>query len=146
MEIHSVGAKVNADMMAQVQQNHQKPVLARPFTDPIREFHRASQIEGTVRNWLTLDTEARKEFTKRLVPCLKYVGEPSRGIQPETDQAFEMRQLERWRALCVIVQEESRAVINPKAGTPSPEVAILALKQLFPDHPWPKPAEAPKGK
>lgn len=142
MEMHSVGEKVNAEMMAQVQANHQKPVLARPFTDPIREFHRASQIEGTVRNWLTLDIERRKEYVKSLQPISRYMGEPARGVQPESKEAFENRQLERWRALCVIVQEESRAVIHPKVGESSPEVAIAALKLLFPDHPWPKPAEA----
>jgi len=139
VEIHSVGNKVNDAMMAAVKQNHVKRDPGKPFQDPIREFHRASQVEGTVRNWLTLPVEQRKETVKTFRPITQSPGEPRQGIAPETDQNFEMRQLERWRALCVIVQEESRAVIQPKAGTACPEVAIAALKLLFPDHSWPKP-------
>ena len=139
MEIHSVANKVNDTMMEAVKRTHIKRDPGHPFQDPIREFHRASQVEGTVRNWLTLPVEQRKETVKTFRPITRFPGEPSQGTAPETERDFEMRQLERWRALCVIVQEESRAVINPKAGTPCPEVAIQALKLLFPDHSWPKP-------
>lgn len=139
MEIHSVANKVNDSMMEQVKAVHVKRVPSQPFQDPIREFHRASQVEGTVRNWLTLPIEQRKQTVATFRPIKQFQGDPSRGETPESDRDFETRQLERWRALCVIVQEESRAVINPKAGTACPEVAIQAVKLLFPDHPWPKP-------
>lgn len=139
MEIHSVANKVNDSMMEQVKAVHVKRVPGQPFQDPIREFHRASQVEGTVRNWLTIPVEQRKETVKTFRPITRFLGEPSQGTAPETEKDFETRQLERWRALCVVVQEESRAVINPKAGTACPEVAIAALKLLFPDHSWPKP-------
>ena len=144
MEIHAVGAKINEHMMDQLKQNHVKRVPDKPFQDPIREFHRASQVEGTVRNWLTLPVQQRIDQVKRFQPITRGLGDERQGIAPETDQNFETRQLERWRALCVIVQEESRAVINPKVGTACPEVAIAALKLLFPDHSWPKPL--PQGK
>lgn len=117
-----------------------KRVLVAPFQDPIREFARAGQTEGMVRGWLTYPAEERKRLIKdgfRFIP--RYQGDKSTGVVPETDQAFDARQLERWRGLNVVIQEESRA----KPGNRCPEVAIAALKQLFPDHDW--KAKAPVG-
>jgi len=109
-----------------------------PFQDPIREFARASKVESIVRNWLTYPIEERKRIIKSsfiFVP--KQPGNPGAAQKPETEQEFEGRQMERWRALCVIIQEESRAA----AGNRSPEVAIGALKLLFPEHEWKVPPQ-----
>jgi hypothetical protein len=141
MEIHAAASRVTQSMIDQLKQQQVKREPGRPFTDPIREFHRASQVEGTVRNWLTLPLETRRDYVKNLIPCVRYPGEPAKGIAPETEQNFKIRVQERWRALCVIVQEESRADLEKKPDEPmrgSPEIAIVALKHLFPDHNWPK--------
>ena len=139
MQIHSVGQRVNDEMIEALKKQHVPTKAVRPFTDPIREFHRASEVEGLVRHWLTIPVAERKKHveTFRFIP--RYAGEANRGIEPENAQAFENRCMERWRALCVIIQEESRAAASPKLGEASPEVAIRALKLLFPDYDWPKP-------
>ena len=113
---------------------------AEPFTDPIREFSRASRIQSLVSQWLTYPIEERKRIIKGQFAFMpRQPGDPVTGRAPETDQAFESRQMERWRALCVIIQEESRA----KAGNRSPEVAIAALKLLFPEYNWVTPVPVP---
>jgi len=116
--------------------------VAEPFTDPIREFARASKIESLVRNWLTYPIEERKRIIKTQFSFYpRAMGDPERGIAAETERAFASRQMERWRALCVVIQEESRA----EAGIRSPEVAIAALKLLFPEYEWKTPVpNAPK--
>lgn len=141
MQIHSVqGANIERQierLKAQQVKQQAKPA----FQDPIREFSRSSQVEGMVRNWLTYPVAERKRLVKdgfRFIP--KFQGDERTGQAPETDAVYEARQNERWRGLCVVIQEESRA----KAGNRSPEVAIGALKQLFPEYEW-KPSEPPKG-
>ncbi len=122
--------KLKADSVA-------KPA-PRPFEDPIREFSRASKVESLVRNWLTYPIEERKRIIKtNFNPVPRQAANPGAGIKEETEQQFANRQLERWRALCVIIQEESRA----QAGNRSPEVAIGALKLLFPEHEWRTPPQ-----
>ncbi len=133
MEIHAVGAKVNQDMIERLMAQEQKRKVARPFEDPIREFHRASQVEGIVRNWLTIPLEERKRLVKENFQWVP------RGAE-EREADFNNRRLERWRALCVIVQEESRAEVGVRCA----EVAIQALKLLFPEHAWPKPVPTVK--
>jgi hypothetical protein len=116
--------------------------VAEPFTDPIREFARASKIESLVRNWLTYPIEERKRIIKSQFSFIpKGTGDPERGIAGESDRAFNSRQMERWRALCVVIQEESRG----DAGNRCPDVAIAALKLLFPEYDWKNPIpNAPK--
>lgn len=140
MEIHSVQDQSIASQIEKLKQQHVKPRLAPPFVDPIREFARASQVEGMVRNWLTYPLEERKKLVKNAFGYIpRFQGDPQTGRRPETDEEFESRQRERWRALCVIIQEESRA----KPPNRSPEVAIGALKQLFPDYDWATKATPP---
>jgi hypothetical protein len=139
MHLHSVGQKVNDDMMEKLKEQYVKPTAVKPFVDPIKEFSRASTVESMVRNWLTYPIEERKRLVKdefRFVP--RYKGDEREGRLPESEKDYEARQLERWRGLNVVIQEESRA----KAGNRSPEVAIAALKQLFHEHNWKDPAPA----
>jgi len=135
MQIHAVGSKVNETLINQLKEAHVAKPKVKPFEDALREFHHASSVAGTVANWLTLTLEQRKSFVKGLILVPQFAGEPNHNppIAPESDGAFKNRCLERWRALCVIIQEESRA----DKGVRSPEVAIHALKLLFPEHPWP---------
>ena len=142
MEIHSVQDQHISGQIRKLMQGAQKRVETRPFQDPIREFARASQTEGMVRGWLTYPVEERKKLVRSAFAFMpKYPGDEREGRLPESDEAYEARQLERWRGLCVVIQEESRA----EAGNRSPEVAIAALKQLFPDHDWKsKPPEPAK--
>lgn len=133
MEVHSVGEKVIKDQMEALmkQSKPQKPTQA--FVDPIKEFARASQMESMVRQWLTYPIEERKRLVRdsmRYIPRFK--GDEREGRLPESEKDHDTRQLERWRALCVIIQEESRA----KPPNRSVDVAIAALKQLFYDHDW----------
>ena len=135
MQLHSVGERIIKDQIDKLKANHVKQPKPDNFVDPIKEFARASQKESMVRNWLTYPIEERKRLVKEMfafVPQMQ--GDVAQGVLPETDQAYQSRQLERWRGLCVVIQEESRA----KPGNRSPEVAIGALKQLFPDHDWKK--------
>ena len=139
MELHSV-----QDQTIQAQIDKLKSVQVKPretkdaFVDPIKEFTRASRVESMVRNWLTYPVEERKRLIRngfRFIP--KMAGDPATGVAPETQDAYETRQLERWRALCVIVQEESRSRKEGETYVKgSVEVAIGALKQLFPEHDW----------
>ena len=141
MHIHSVQEQTITGQIEKLKAAHLRPEKAKTFTDPIKEFARASQVEGMVRNWLTYPIEERKRLIKQAFGYIpRFQGDEREGRLPETDTAFENRQMERWRGLCVIIQEESRA----KPGNRCPEVAIGALKQLFPDYDWKtKPVEAP---
>ena len=139
MEIHSPAAANLADQMDQVKknftasQNKQKPPTQ--FVDPVYEFQHASRLQNTVRNWLTIPIEERKRIVREDLTFIpRQAGDPGRGVKEETEENFKSRQMDRWRALCVVIQEESRA----KAGNRSVEVAIGALKHLFPEHDWNK--------
>lgn len=146
MEIHAVGAKIQEQMLNRLKEAHVKRVPVEQFKDPIREFHRASQIVGTVANWRTLPVEDRKRIVKQMFgPIYQRPGEPNHDppIMPESDAAFKDRCLERWRGLCVIIQEESR--LEVKTGRCS-EVAASAFALLFPEHPLLKAPAAPQGK
>lgn len=133
MHIHSVGERVISDQIEALKKAHVKPVAARPFVDPIREFARASQVEGMVRGWLTYPIDERKRLIKTAFGYIpRNEGDEHEGRAPESEEAYQARLMERWRALCVIIQEESRA----KVGNRCPEVAIGALKHLFPDYDW----------
>ena len=133
MQIHSVQDQTIAGQIEKLKQNQIKVKAVAPFQDPIREFATASRTEGLVRGWLTLPIEERKRIVRdNFIFVAPGIGDEDRGIKPETQTAFKARQLERWRGLCVIIQEESRA----EAGNRSPEVAIAALKHLFPEHNW----------
>lgn len=142
MEVHEASKLGIQSYIDKIKEQHVERKKVEPFQDPIREFARASRVEGVVRGWLTYPIEERKRLIKSafiFVP--RNPGEPSKGIKPETEQEFQNRQMERWRALCVIIQEESRA----QAGNRSAEVAVGALKLLFPEHNWKSPAsESPK--
>ena len=143
MEVHEASklgaAKFIEDLKKQsvVQQK-----VAEPFVDPIREFATASRVKSLASHWLTYPIEERKRIIKSQFGFIpRGVGDPDRGVAAESDRAFNSRQMERWRALCVIIQEESRA----DAGNRSPDVAIAALKLLFPEHDWKVPIpNAPK--
>jgi hypothetical protein len=129
MEVHSAAAVVMKDQMDQLKEIPKKRQLPDPFEDPIREFHRASRVEGVVRNWLTYSLEARQE---------KIANEF--GFYPqsatEKDEDFRSRELERLRALWVIIQEESRAAagIDADPEKASSDIALTALKKCFPNH------------
>ena len=130
MQIHEVGAKVNESIIDQLKAQSAKKPTPRQFEDPIREFHHASSISPMVFGWLTFPIEKRKQMVKETFEWIP-------RSQNESEKDFENRKLERWRGLCVVIQEESRAL----AGNRSPETAIAALKLLFPEHSWPKPLE-----
>ena len=130
MEIHSVGTKIIEDQIQKLKEQHVTKKGQDPFVDPIKEFSRASQKESMVRHWLTYPLEERKRLVRdsmRFVPRFK--GDEREGRLPESEKDFDNRQLERWRTLNGIIQEESRA----KPPVRSVEVAIGALKQLFYD-------------
>ena len=140
MQIHSVQDQTIAGQIEKLKQQYVKPAPSKAFQDPIREFARASQVEGMVRNWLTYPVDERKRLVRDAFGFIpQQQGDEREGRPPEADKDFEARQMERWRALCVIIQEESRA----KPGNRCPEVAIGALKQLFPDYDWKAKAPAP---
>ena len=142
MEIHSVQSRNIIEQMKQVTAGSVKREVAKPFQDPIREFSRAGQVEGIVRGWLTYSIDERKRLVRDSFRFIPRMLADERARRPEeTETAFNSRQLERWRALCVVIQEESRA-----GDKGSPEVAIGALKQLFPNHDWaPKASAHEKG-
>lgn len=129
METHATADLVMKEQMEQVRQGGKKRSIHAPFEDPIREFHRASRIEGTVRQWLTYTLEARQQI---IATQFDFIPQ-SEG---EKDSDFQNRELERLRALWVIMQEESRAAaglgVDPAKG--SAEIAIAALKKCFPKH------------
>lgn len=126
MEVHSTAEAIQKAQIAQLKEIPEKRKLAEPFTDPIREFHRASRIEGTVRQWLTYTIEARQEMVARQFDFI-----PKSDAEKDAD--FRSRELERLRALWVIIQEESRAAAgidaNPENG--SSVIALTAFKKLF---------------
>lgn len=134
MPIHSVAEQVMNEQVEQLKQVPLRRKLAEPFQDPIREFHRASRVEGTVRQWLTYDINTRKT---QLENAFTFIPQQA----SEKDEDFRSRELERLRALWVIIQEESRAAagIDADPENSSPEIAIAALKKLFPKH-WKKGA------
>lgn len=134
MPIHSAVATIMDDQIRQLKEIPEKRKLAEPFTDPIREFHRASRVEGTVRQWLTYDIQTRRTHLENGFTFI-----PQQ--EGEKDENFRSRELERLRALWVIIQEESRAAagIDADPENSSPEIAIAALKKLFPKH-WKKGA------
>jgi hypothetical protein len=137
MRVHSVQAHTIEGQIDALKSQHAQQKSLEPFQDPIREFSRGSRVEGLVRGWLTYPIDERKRLIRaNFLPLERRQAVPSQGIREETDKEFESRQLERWRVLCIIIQEESRA----KAGNRSPEVAIAALKLLFPEHDWKVPA------
>lgn len=140
MQIHSVGEKIIYDQIERLKAQHGKQPKPDAFVDPIKEFARASRIESTVRNWLTYPVEERKRRVKEdftFIPRGK--GDVTQRIEPEAEVAFELRQLERWRGLCVIIQEESRIrMVEGKPVQGSVEVASGALKQLFYAADWKK--------
>lgn len=138
MEIHAPAAGLMNNLLHQLKSQHENKKVAAPFEDPIREFSRAGKMEGLVRNWLSLSIENRKQYVATLVFTPRYMGDETRKIEPESKQAYETRSLERWRALMGIIQEETRAAMNPDKFTHSAEVAITALKLALPDHPWNK--------
>jgi hypothetical protein len=141
MQIHSVQEQTIQGQIEKLMKQQVKREIPVPFSDPIREFAKASQVEGMVRNWLTYPIEERKRLVKNSFAFIpRFMGDERDGRAPETEDAYNRRIQERWRALCVIIQEESRAL----PGNRAPEVAIGALKHLFPDYDWKaKPAETP---
>jgi hypothetical protein len=142
MEIHEASKLGTQGFIEKLKEQYVPQRKIEEFQDPIREFARASKVESLVRNWLTYPIEERKRLVRtnfNFAP--RQPGDEQSGRPPESDRDFEARQMERWRALCVIIQEESRAV----AGNRSAEVAIAALKLLFPEHEWKVPVTPPKG-
>lgn len=140
MQIHSVGERVINDQIEKLKAAHVKQPKPDAFVDPIKEFARASRTESMVRNWLTYPLEERKRLVKeQFVFIPRQMGDVAQGVVPEAEQAFEGRMLERWRGLCVILQEESRVrMVNGKPTQGSVEVATGALKQLFYSADWKK--------
>lgn len=126
MEIHSTADAVLGQQVEALKEVPIKRKLAEPFEDPLREFHRAGYVEGTVRQWLTYTIEERQ---RQIATSFDYIPQQA----GEKDQDFRNRQLERWRALCVIVQEEARAAngLDADPNNSSVEVAIAAIKKLF---------------
>lgn len=128
MEIHSAhGKSIEAQIEVLKQAHKSRERQTEPFADPLREFSRASLLVGTARQWLTLPIEERKRMVKEAM-----IATPR--MEGESEKDYEARKLERWRLLCVIIQEESRA----PAGNRCVEAAIGALKHLFPEHDWKK--------
>ncbi len=145
MELYTPQDQATEAQIKKLLAGAQKREVPPSFTDPIREFKASSRVEGTVRNWLTYPLEERKRLVRAFTFVPKRKADPRDGIAEETDQAFQSREMERWRALCVIIQEESRwRTEDGQWVKGSPEVAIGALKQLFPEHDWKGPA--PQGK
>jgi len=133
MEVHSPQEFSIQAQIDRLKNQHLVAKKAEPFQDPIREFARASKVESLVSKWLTYPIEERKRLIKaNFLPLVRLPANPGNGIMEESDDLFASRQMERWRALCVIIQEESRAA----AGNRSAEVAAAALKLLFPEHNW----------
>jgi hypothetical protein len=137
MELHSVvlanqEAQIEALKRAQVKQKK-----VEPYSDPLREFARISRVEGMVRHWMTYPLDEKKRLIK---DQFEFVPQ----MEAETDSGFENRQLERWRALSVILQEESRMRHENGAWVQgSPEIATACLKLLYPFHDWKPKAVLP---
>jgi hypothetical protein len=139
MELHSVvlanqEAQIEALKRAQVKQKK-----VEPYSDPLREFARISRVEGMVRHWMTYPLDEKKRLIK---DQFEFVPQ----MEGETDGGFENRQLERWRALSVIMQEESRFRFENGAWVQgSPEISTACLKLLYPFHNWnPRPVAPEK--
>ncbi len=140
MELYTPQQQATEAQLKRLLEGAKKREIPQSFSDPIREFKSASRIEGTVRNWLTYPLEERKRLVRSFTFVPRRKADPRDGIAEETEQAFATRENERWRGLCVIIQEESRwRIENDQWVKGSAEVAIGALKQLFPEHDW-KPA------
>jgi hypothetical protein len=143
MEIHSVQNATIEQQIEALKQAHVPKKRPEPFVDPIREFARVSRYEGMVRNWLTYPVEERKRLIRDSFTFVPRIQPDEQGrTVGETDQQHQERQMERWRALCVVIQEESRVRLDENGNIikGSPEVAIGALKHLFHDHSWKAPA------
>lgn len=123
-QIHTAQHETLKEQFDAVAKREEKAKEAAAFEDPIREFQRASRVEGTVRNWLTLDSDTRQEYLR-----LNFDFVP-RGTK-EGQKEFELRDLERKRALWVIIQEESRRELKPANF----EIAFMAFSKLFPNFP-----------
>lgn len=137
MEIHAVGSAVMEAEIERLKTAQVKRKLVEPYVDPLREFSRVSRVEGMVRHWLTYPIEERKRLLKD-----QFVFVPQ--MDGETDAGFRDRMLERWRALSVIMQEESRMRVDDSGEwiQGSVEIATGALKLMFPAHEWKQKAPA----
>ena len=135
MEVHEASKIGIQNYIEKLKEQHVAQKAPEPFVDPLREFARASRLAAMARGWLTYPIEERKRLIKS---AFIFVPRNTASTNPETEQQFANRMLERWRALNVIIQEESRA----EAGNRSAEVAIGALKLLFPEHEWKSPQKA----
>ena len=141
MEVHSPQEFSIQAQIDRLKEQHLVRKEVAPFEDPIREFAKASRLVAVASKWLTYPIEERKRIIKAdFPPISRRQANPGMGIKEESERELEGRRMERRRTLCVIIQEESRA----QAGNRSPEVAIAALKLLFPEHEWKAPA-VPKG-
>lgn len=138
MEIHAPAAALLDTMISDVKTRSAQEKQAVPFQDPLREFQSASRLAGMAYQWLTLSVDERKKKLTMLEYRGRYLGDPDRKVEPESQRAFEIRCMERWRTLMVIIQEETRALMEPTKYVHSAEVAIAALKLAMPDHPWNK--------
>lgn len=128
MQINAVAADAEKVQLEMIKKASAGRVVTQEYVeDPIREFARSSTRVGTVRNWLTLPVEERKRIIRE-----------DFGFMPrqegEDEAKFQNRLLDRWRSLCVIIQEESRAPSNVR----NVDVAIGALKLLFHEVDWKK--------
>lgn len=140
MELHSVGSAVIEAEIERLKAGHVKQKTVEPYTDPLREFARISRVEGMVRHWLTYPLDERKRLLKD-----QYQFVPQQD--GETNKGFENRQMERWRALSVIIQEESRPRFESDGQMVqgSAEIAIGAMKLLYPTRDWtPKTPATPE--
>jgi hypothetical protein len=130
MEIHSVGSTVIEAEIDRLKQAHVVQKKVEPYADPLREFARISRVEGMVRHWMTYPLDEKKRLIR---DQFEFVPQ----MTGETVAGFETRQLERWRALCVILQEESRLKsTNGVWAQGSVEIATACLKLLFPFNDW----------
>jgi hypothetical protein len=136
MEVHSVATANIEAQMEKIKQAQVKQKKVEPYTDPLREFARISRVEGMVRHWMTYPLDEKKRLIR---DQFEFVAQ----MEGETTSGFEARQLERWRALCVILQEESRMKLeNGVWAQGSAEVATACLKLLFPFNDWKPKAPA----
>lgn len=132
MELHSPALAVQEAQIEALKKAQVKQKKVEPYVDPLREFARISRVEGMVRHWLTYPLEERKRLIK---DQFQFVAQ----MADEDDKGFTNRMLERWRALSVILQEESRMRFeNGEWVQGSPEVAVAAMKLLFPHNDWKK--------
>lgn len=104
---------------------------AKDFLDPIREFENTmAEVEGTLRNWNTLDLNTRIAAVRALgTEKPRTNGAGKHSVESEDEQEIRLRRI--WRSLNFIIQEESRAEKGSR------EVALMALNLLFPAKPAP---------